>query len=301
MRAVQTTIVVALALVSCGPSDSEVAAGPPIPDLAGLWATEYFGFEPPLSGPGPITNKFRLPNGNIDPAHRAGNDANPRLKPSAAETLRAKAEILRDGRNFPEPSNQCAPQQPPYIFWQQEIQLLQQPDEIVILYMDDHHVRRVRLNGQHPAHLTPSWSGDSVGHYEGDTLVIDTVGVKAGPFSMMDNFGTPQSEAVHVVERYRLIGHEAVVAAEKRGEVETLRFAGDNILGDGVAVDPDEKGNGLQLEFTVEDPNVFTTSWSALRTYRRAAGEFVERVCAENLREAAGPARKVPTADKPDF
>ena len=46
-------------------------------------------------------------------------------------------------------------------------------------------VRRVRMNQLHPAQVTPSWYGDSVGHYEGDTLVIDTVGVKTGPLAMV--------------------------------------------------------------------------------------------------------------------
>jgi len=50
---------------------------------------------------------------------------------------------------------------------------------------------QVRLNQPHPANVTPSWYGDSVGHYEGDTLVIDTVGIKIGPFSMVDMYGRP--------------------------------------------------------------------------------------------------------------
>ena len=54
--------------------------------------------------------------------------------------------------------------------------MLQQPDKITIIYSEDHEVRRVRMNEPHPAQVTPSWHGDSVGHYEGDTLVIDTVG-----------------------------------------------------------------------------------------------------------------------------
>ena len=68
---------------------------------------------------------------------------------------------------------------------------------------------QVRLNQPHPANVTPSWYGDSVGHYEGDTLVIDTVGIKIGPFSMVDMYGTPYSEALHVVERYQLLDYEA--------------------------------------------------------------------------------------------
>jgi len=49
--------------------------------------------------------------------------------------------------------------------------------------------------------------GDSVGHYEGDTLVIDTVGIKIGPFAMVDMYGTPHTEKLHVVERYRLVDY----------------------------------------------------------------------------------------------
>ena len=68
----------------------------------------------------------------------------------------------------------------------------------------------------HPAEVKPSRYGDSVGHYEGDTLVIDTVGIKIGPFSMVDMFGTPHSSALHVVERYSLIEYEAAVEVQER-------------------------------------------------------------------------------------
>jgi hypothetical protein len=58
------------------------------------------------------------------------------------------------------------------------------------------------LNQPHSAQVSPFWYGDSVGHYEGDTLVIDTVGIKVGRYSMIDWYGTPHTEALHVVERY---------------------------------------------------------------------------------------------------
>ena len=63
----------------------------------------------------------------------------------------------------------------PFIFWNFGMQMLQQSDKIVILYIWDHEVRYVRMNQSHPAKMTPSWYGDSVGRYEGDTLAIDTV------------------------------------------------------------------------------------------------------------------------------
>ena len=83
----------------------------------------------------------------------------------------------------------------------------------------------MRLNQPHPARVTPSWYGDSVGHYEGDTLVIDTVGVKADrPFAMVDMYGTPFSPAMHVVERYRLIDYSDAKGAIERNSKENIRF-----------------------------------------------------------------------------
>src|SRR6202049_82337 len=104
--------------------------------------------------------------------------------------------------------------------------MIQKRDSITFLYSFDHEVRHVRLNQSHPAQVTPSWYGDSVGHYEGDTLVIDTVGIKSDrPFAMIDMYGTPHTQALHVVERYRLLDYEAAKEAEERGEKENFRLA----------------------------------------------------------------------------
>jgi hypothetical protein len=115
---------------------------------------------------------------------------------------------------------------------------------------------------------------------------------------MADAFGTPFTRALHVVERYRLIDYEAAEEAQERGLKENinLRTGGDA----GVAVDPDYKGKGLQLQFTVEDEGVFTMPWSATVTYLRALSVMPENVCSENTYEAYGE-RAVPTADKSDF
>jgi hypothetical protein len=176
------------------------------------------------------------------------------------------------------------------------MQMLQQPHQITILYSQDHEVRRVRMNQPHPAQVTPSWYGDSVGHYEGDTLVVDTVGVKTDrPLAMVDMFGTPFSAALHVVERYRLLDYEAAKEALERGGKENIRIP---IF----APDPNHKGKGLQLQFTVEDEGVFTMPWSATVTYLRALGEWPEIVCAENTHNYySGKDTAVPTSDKPDF
>jgi len=264
-------------------------------NFSGIWGHPSVGFDPPLSGPGPVVNKSRLPTGASNFDQLVGDYANPILKPQAAEQVKKQGEISLSGVAFPDPDYQCRPSGVPYIFWNFLMQMLQQPHQITILYFQDHQVRHVRMNQPHPARVTPSWYGDSVGHYEGDTLVIDTVGIKVGPFSMVDRYGTPHSETLHVVERYRLLDYEDAKEAQERGEKENGRFPA-------FAVDPDYKGKGLQLEFTVEDEGVFTTPWTAMITYRRALGDWPEYVCAENIHEYyAGKDTGVPRADKPDF
>jgi hypothetical protein len=179
------------------------------------------------------------------------------------------------------------------------MQMLQQPDKITILYNYDHEVRRVRLNQTHPPQVTPSWYGDSVGHYDGDTLVIDTVGVKIGPFAMVDWYGTPRTPALHVVEYYRLVDYETAKDAWNRDR-ENSRPPVTDV--DGFSRDPEYKGKGLQLQFTVEDEGAFTRPWSATITYQHPLGEWNEYVCAENLRATyVGKDSTVPRADKPDF
>jgi hypothetical protein len=181
----------------------------------------------------------------------------------------------------------------PFVFPSGATQLLQQPDKITILYNYDHQVRQVRLNHFHPAPVTPSWYGDSVGRYEGDTLLLDTIGIKVGPFAMVDWYGTPHTEALHVVERYRLLDYEAA----KEG---LERDAKENQLAQGVR-DPNHMGKYLQLQFTVEDEGVFTTPWTATMTYGRGLADWAEAVCAENTYWFPGQEAAVPTADKPGF
>ena len=145
--------------------------------------------------------------------------------------------------------------------------------------------------------MLPSWYGDSVGWYEGDVLVIDTVGIKIGPHAMVDMFGTPHTAALHVVERYRLI--ESEIAKQRWNANENLRTPGSD---DGLEVDPTYKGKALELQFTVEDEGVFTMPWSAMITYRRALSDTIELICAENKHEYyAGKDSAVPTALAADF
>ena len=123
--------------------------------------------------------------------------------------------------------------------------------------------RRVHMNVPHSANPKPSWYGESVGHYEGDTLVVDTIGLNAKTF--VDNYRTPHTEKLHVVERWRLI----------------------------------EGGNRLEVQVTVTDPDTFNQPWQAIRRYEKGQGAFPEEICAENNHNLFGDDYDIPESDSP--
>lgn len=84
------------------------------------------------------------------------------------------------------------------------MQVLQTADKVTLLYQRDGQVRHVFLDQPHSTMVHRSPYGESVGHYQGDTLVVDTIGMTAD--TPVDLFGTPHSEDTHVVERYRVTG-----------------------------------------------------------------------------------------------
>lgn len=125
-------------------------------------------------------------------------------------------------------------------------EIVQGLDKVVILYEYLHMFRVVSINGTHPADPDPTWMGDSVGHWEGDTLVVDTVGFN-------DRTELPgafrHSEALHVVERFHRVDFDH-----------------------------------LEWEATIEDPNVFAQPWTLKRTFplRTDLDKVDEYVCENN-------------------
>jgi hypothetical protein len=280
-------------------------SGSPVPDFSGQWGRDMLFFEPPASGPGPIVNSVRKDDGTMVALDAccgivnpwAGNHTSPILKPEAAAAVKKYGELARDGTVAPDLHNTCWPEPPPYVMALHfGVQIMQRKDEITLFYLLYNTVRHVRLNASHPEDLTASWQGDSVGRFEGDTLVVDTVGIKVAPHSTVDAFGTPHSKGLHVVERYRLIDGEAAAEAQRK---HGATYRPNPPYGRGT-IDPDTAKKGLQVEFTVEDPAVFTTPWSAQVTYRRLIGDWPEAVCAENP-YFSGLDVAIPTAHKPDF
>ena len=124
--------------------------------------------------------------------------------------------------------------------------IVQTPTQVIMLEEQGQQVRRIRLNVPHSENPKPSWYGESVGRYEGDTLVIDTIGLNAK--TVVDIYRTPHTEQLHVVERWRKI----------------------------------DGGKTMVVVFTVEDPGAFYKPWTAKRRYRLAGQEPLEKICAEN-------------------
>jgi hypothetical protein len=144
------------------------------------------------------------------------------------------------------------------------IVFLQTPKEVWMIFTSDHQVRRIYLDVAHSANPKPSWYGESVGHYEGDTLVVDTIGQNEKTF--VDIYRTPHTKKLHVVERWRMT----------------------------------DGGQMMESVFTVEDPDAFYKPWTGMRRYRRAQQEPDEAPCAEN-NSANIFDYHIPQADKPDF
>ena len=260
------TVAVALACLMVATAAPASAADPAVADFSGLWARNWNFFEPPPAGvTGPLKNL------SANPRVAVGDFRDPILQPWAAEVVRRNGAFEAAGGFVETAHSTCRPSGVPMVLNLREtVQLLQTPTQVTILYQRNQQVRRIYLNGKHPANVPLSWYGHSIGHYEGDTLVVDTVGLAARPYSYVDAFGTPHSDKLHVVERYRLIR--------------------------------DDKGEGLQVTATVTDPGAFTRPWTGIVTYRRSNGPFEEVICPENnIDIKTGKPFPIPTEERPRF
>jgi hypothetical protein len=248
---------------------------PPIPDFSSHdfgWIALDNEFIKPPSGPGPVTFDPAHPyvgnNKGGQPNYRVADLSNPILKPFARDGLKKANDLVLSGSSPFIARERCWPGGVPgfLLFPIQPLYFIQTRDEVWMILQYDHQVRRVYLNRPHSAHVEPSWFGESVGHYEGGTLVVDTVGISTK--TTIDNYQTPHTDALHVVERFRML----------------------------------PGGRQLQVNLTVEDPGAFTTAWSATQLYNRADQEMLEAICAENNGQYFSyDIAPIPTAAKPDF
>jgi hypothetical protein len=182
------------------------------PDANTGWLAQDDEFIPPTSGPGPVVSDpahpyisfYKFPR-NPRPSFRVADLTNPILQPWTRERLRKVNERSLSGQVVAIPKERCWPVGVPtfLVLPATPIYFLQTPKEVWMIWMQDHQMRRVNLDVQHSAKVKPSWYGESVGHYEGDTLVVDTTGITTNTY--VDNYQTPHTEQLHVVERFHLI------------------------------------------------------------------------------------------------
>src|SRR5712692_3616125 len=187
------------------------------------------------------------------------------LKPWVVERMKKdNAEVLAGKIAFT-PHSACTPAGVPgfHLYGFQPLYFVQTPKQVVMIYSNDQQVRRVYLDVPHSANLTPSWYGESVGHYEGDTLVVDTIGLNDKTF--VNNFRTPHTEKLHVVERWKLI----------------------------------DDGNMLEVSIRVDDPDTYYEAWSGIQRFRRVQQQMREEACAENNQHLFDYG--IPVANRPDF
>jgi len=248
------------------------------------WGKNAFDFETLPSQPAPPQNLSRHKDGSADHAHMVGDYHNPILRPYAAAILKKKGDVVIAGGYNQNTQDQCRAMGPPFtLAMGTAVQMMPSVNgDIVIVYDQNANIRHVRMNAAHPAKPVRTAKGDSIGHWEGDVLVVDTVGLKNDAFTAVDRLGTPMSEEMHVIERYHLI--DGALAKSQTDAYEKS----EGVIGGGTrnaGYDPDTSLKGLQLDLTLEDPKIFTAPLTVRVTYRRLANEWSESVCAENPME----------------
>jgi hypothetical protein len=228
----------------------------------------------PLPGsPSPViqdpAHRYVPNNTGGQPTFRIADVNNPNLTPFAKEALKKANEDVLAGKPMWSRSSRCwATGVPAFLLTPaQPMFFVQTPQQVRMIAQHDNDVRRIYLNVPHSENPKPSWYGESVGHYEGDTLVIDTVGLNDKTF--VDNFRTPHSDRLHVVERLRLV----------------------------------EGGRFLEAEVVIDDPAVFLKPLHVTKRSRRVEATLAEWRCAAGemnnpFTQGADP---LPTAEKAEF
>ena len=263
-------LLLATVTASCG--TAQIVPSSPIPNFAPDsttgWLAASTDFTAPTSGPRPVSG---------DPAHpyipnvsfRVADLDNPILQSWVKDKLKNVNDRVLSGKPVYTRVVSCWPLGVPgfLLYVAQPVFFIQTPGEVWMIYQSDHQVRHIYLNRPHATRPQLSWFGESVGHYDGDTLVVDTVGLNDKTF--VDNYRTAHTDRLHVIERFHLI----------------------------------DSGKTLEVNVHVEDPGAFTTSWNAIQHYRRAErARLSESTCAENNANYFNQdVEPIPQADRPDF
>jgi hypothetical protein len=232
---------------------------------------------PPGNAHGPIkpdpAHSFRSNVQGGQATLRIGDTKDPVLKPWAAkQMLASNEEALSGKRDVPFAAQaRCYPGGVPgqLLYPAEPFYFIQTPKVVYMIWQRDHMVRRIFMTDKHSANLKPSWFGESIGRYENGELVVDTIGLE-GPdkLSFIDNFRTPHTEKLHVVERFK-------ISAD---------------------------GKTLEAIARVEDPDTFNEPLTMMQRWRKVPNPLLETVCAENNSDFFNQNLfPVPEATRPDF
>jgi hypothetical protein len=248
MRKLLFATIIALASYSVTFAQSGVPRAPDgKPDLSGVWqgGSNVRGtWDDANSGLG-VGGSGRNPDVQPVPSSgdRAGREGAPYQEWAAKKVLQSF-----NNRALDDPTARCLPGGVPRsvmlgLFPQK---IVQTPKEIIVLYEYMSVFRVIPLNAKHPDDILPGYMGDSVGHWEGDTLVVDVVGFN--DVTWLAGAGTFHSEALHITERY-------------------------------TRVDKDQ----INYDVTMDDPKVLTKPWTLHSTLMLREGTRLEEyVCQEN-------------------
>jgi len=227
-------------------------------------------FDPVPGQVSPVTNDPAHPfvgNGaGRQPTYRIADLSNPNLKPWVKEHMKKDNDEVLAGKIAFTARQSCMHAGVPGFMaygGPTPLYFVQTPNVVWLIFSGDHQVRRVYMDVPHSENLKASWYGESVGHYEGDTLVIDTIAQNTK--TVVDPYRTPHSDKLHVIERWQMT----------------------------------EEGKGLEVVFKVDDADTFHQPWWGKRRYRRVQEAMLEDVCAENNQHLFD--YHIPVADKPDF
>ncbi len=253
---------------------AQTAAVPDFSSNGAAWAQgNGVNFIAVPGSPSPIVNDPAHPHYSnqearrlgIEPTYRIADLTNPNLKQWAKDVMKKDNDEVLKGKIAYTPGSSCKPAGTPvFMLDGGPFYFVQTPKEVLIVASEDSNARHVYMNVPHSANPKPSWYGESVGHYEnGDTLVVDTIGLTTKTF--VDQFRTPHTDRLHVVERWHLLNG----------------------------------GKNLEIEVTIDDPGTFNQPWKGLVRLKRGDEPYTEFVCSEgnhNLFDYG-----IPKADKADF
>jgi hypothetical protein len=265
------------AMVAALLSADGVAGADAVPDFSSNHASWSQGngvnFLPVAGSPPPIAGDPAHPHYSnqdairlgIQPTYRIADLNNPLLKPWARAMMKKDNDEVLAGKIAYTPGSSCKPSGVPvFMLDGGPFYFVQTPKEVLIVASEDSQVRHVYLDVPHSKNPKSSWYGESVGHYEnGDTLVIDTVGLNTKTF--VDQYRTPHSDKLHIAERWRLT----------------------------------DGGKAIEIEVAIDDQETFNQPWKGMVRLRRTELPFTEFVCVEGnlLLFDYG----VPKAEHPDF